>query len=170
MIKFDSDGNVGKFVYPEQVKLDKNLPNGFEFNENDFTLTLNLNKDKRINDMIQNIVEQDIKKEVIKNSIIEEKQRNDREGMEEVLLREDGEGLISSKYIKYQRSDFDFIDLKTQIEENKEKKLIRYFLFRYKNDVSYIRIISDIEKKKDAKGRTIDNTLVDTIKVDLKLR
>ncbi len=63
---------MGKFVYPELVKLDKNMPNGFELNENDFTLTLNLNKDKRVNDMIQKIIEQDIKKEQIKLDIVEQ--------------------------------------------------------------------------------------------------
>ena len=35
-------------------------------------MTLNLNKDKRVNDMIQKIVEQDIKKEQIKIGILEQ--------------------------------------------------------------------------------------------------
>ena len=43
---------MGKFVYPEVVKLDSRKANGFEFKENDFTMTLNLNKDKKINEMI----------------------------------------------------------------------------------------------------------------------
>ena len=29
IIKFDTEGNVGKFVYPEVVKLDTRTPNGF---------------------------------------------------------------------------------------------------------------------------------------------
>ena len=29
IIKFDTEGNVGKFVYPEVVRLDARNPNGF---------------------------------------------------------------------------------------------------------------------------------------------
>lgn len=64
IIKFDTEGNVGKFVYPEFVKLDSSKLGGFHFKENDFTMTLNLNKDKKINEMIQGIVERNIKNQI----------------------------------------------------------------------------------------------------------
>jgi hypothetical protein len=50
------------------------------------------------------------------------------------------------------------------------KKQIRYFVFRYKNEVIYQKVITDVEKQKDSKGLTIDNTVSETFKLDLKLR
>ena len=157
IIKFDTEGNVGKFVYPEVVKLDSSKANGFEFKQNDFTMTLNLNKDKKINEMIQGIVERNIK------SQISEKGRRE----EQKLLSEDDNEM---EFVKFKRADFDFFDLKAYMEMNGVRKQIRYFVFRYKNEVAYQRIISDVEKQKDSKGLTIDNTVSETFKLDLNLR
>jgi hypothetical protein len=86
IIKFDTEGNVGKFVYPEIVKLDSRKANGFEFKENDFTMTLNLNKDKKINEMIQGIVERNIKSQISERGRREEQKKKELMELEEVLL------------------------------------------------------------------------------------
>ena len=86
IIKFDTEGNVGKFVYPEVVKLDSRKANGFELKENDFTMTLNLNKDKRINEMIQGIVEKNIKSQISEKGRREEQKKKELLELEEVLL------------------------------------------------------------------------------------
>ena len=62
IIKFDCEGNVSKFVYPELVKLNHGSNPPYVFNENDFSITININKNKELNEMIKNIVEKDIKK------------------------------------------------------------------------------------------------------------
>jgi hypothetical protein len=109
IIKFDTDGNVGKLVYPEVVKLDSRKANGFEFKENDFTMTLNLNKDKKINEMIQGIVERNIKSQISEKGRREELKKKELEELEEVLLSEDGN---EKDFVKFKRADFDFFDLK----------------------------------------------------------
>ena len=109
IIKFDTDGNVGKFVYPEVVRLDSRKENGFEFKENDFTMTLNLNKDKKINEMIQGIVERNIKSQISEKGRREELKKKELVELEEVLLSEDGN---EKDFVKFKRADFDFFDLK----------------------------------------------------------
>ena len=49
-----------KFVYPKVVKLDTMYFKGFKLKENDFTMTLNLNPDNKVNNMIIGFVEKDI--------------------------------------------------------------------------------------------------------------
>lgn len=54
---------MSKFVYPEAVKFDKDVGDPFfVFNENDFSITININKNQELNNMIKSIVEFDIKK------------------------------------------------------------------------------------------------------------
>ena len=62
IIKFDCEGNVSKFVYPELVKLDLGSEPPYVFNENDFSITININKNIELNEMIKSIIEKDIKK------------------------------------------------------------------------------------------------------------
>ena len=85
--------------------------------------------------------------------------------LEEVLLSEEEND--EKGYVRFRRAEFDFFDLKAQVEMNKVKKHIRYFVFRYKNEVAYQRVITDVEKQKDTKGLTIDNTVSETFKLDL---
>lgn len=87
--------------------------------------------------------------------------------LEEILLSEAND---DKDFVKFKRADFDFFDLKAYMEMNGVMKQIRYFLFRYKNEVAYQRVITDVEKQKDSKGLTIDNTVSETFKLDLKLR
>lgn len=168
IIKFDTEGNVGKFVYPEIVKLDSRTQKGFEFKENDFTMTLNLNKDKKINEMIHGIVERSIKSQMSERGRREEQKRKEMMELEEVLLSE--EENEEKAYMRFRRADFDFFDLKAQAEMKGVRKQIRYFVFRYKNEIAYQIVITDVEKQKDSKGLTIDNTVSETFKLDLKLR
>jgi len=46
------------------------------------------------------------------------------------------------------------------------KKQIRYFVFRYKNEVVYQRFVT----QKDYKGSKIDNTFSEIFKLNLKVR
>lgn len=46
------------------------------------------------------------------------------------------------------------------------KQQIRYFVFRYKDEVVYQRFVT----KKDSKGLKIDNTVSEIFKLNLKLR
>ena len=128
-------------------------------------MTVNLNKDKKINEMIHGIVERSIKSQISERGRREEQKRKDMMELEEVLLNEEEND--EKGYVKFRRAEFDFFDLKAQVEMNKVKKHIRYFVFRYKNEVAYQRVITDVEKQKDTKGLTIDNTVSETFKLDL---
>jgi len=44
------------------------------------------------------------------------------EGLEEILLSQDGNERDPKNLVKFVRADFEFIDLKTLIEKNGEKK------------------------------------------------
>jgi hypothetical protein len=98
-------------------------------------MTVNLNKDKKINEMIHGIVERSIKSQISERGRREEQKRKDMMELEEVLLSEEEND--EKGYVKIRRAEFDFFDLKAQVEMNKVKKHIRYFVFRYKNEVAY---------------------------------
>ena len=46
---------------------------------------------------------------------------------------------------------------------------IRYFVFRYKNEILCQKFVTNVELQKDSKGMKIDNTVSETFKLDLKL-
>jgi hypothetical protein len=49
------------------VKFDTGYFKGFRLNDSDFTLTLNLNDEKKVNEMIKEIIEKDIKFQISEN-------------------------------------------------------------------------------------------------------
>ena len=55
------------------------------------------------------------------------------------------------------------------MQMNEITKQIRYFVFRYKNEIVCQKFVTDVELQKNSKAMKIYNTVSETFKLDLKL-
>ena len=132
-------------------------------------MTININKNIQLNEMIKNVVESDIKKYFKVREIELERENGEeiprpsqlgsvnsiQEEYQEVLLNEDASSRYNSEkkpeFMTFSRKDFDFIDLVSEEPGEAEGITIKvkYFLFRYKNKISFLRTkwIKDSKQK-----------------------